>query len=339
MAALTGSFLAGNRISQAAAGKWRRGASMPYRTQEIYPARLGTKIYVVGGLSPDFMDHRLGLSDQTLVYDIARNTWQTGPGFPEPSHHVNCIGYGGKLYAAGGFTLSNSGRWKMRQSLHVYDPAFPRSGWRQLTSMPLPQAESVLFASDGLLHLISGRTPSSPGNDQWQDHTDTDRHQIYNVSGNNWMLGPNCPTPRNSAAGATVDGNHYLIGGRTVSGGNVADVTVLSGTGSSPGASDQAWRWESLPSMPQAQGGLAAAALNSKIYVFGGEYASFFGNGVFSDTWCFDPSRQSWQPASPMPTPRHGLGAIAYDNEIFLLGGAREAGAESTSDVVTLFEP
>jgi N-acetylneuraminic acid mutarotase len=70
--------------------------------------------------------------------------------------------------------------------------------------------------------------------------------------------------------------------------------------------------WEPRTPMPTARGGIAAAVLEGKIYVFGGE-----GQGtVFGEVEVYDPQQNSWRRCTPMPTPRHGLGAVAIGGRI-----------------------
>jgi hypothetical protein len=40
-----------------------------------------------------------------------------------------------------------------------------------------------------------------------------------------------------------------------------------------------------------------------------------------------------------MPTPRHGLGAVALNGEIWLVGGAKRPSGNDTSDTVESFAP
>ncbi|MEO1304435.1 MAG: kelch repeat-containing protein [Pseudomonadota bacterium] len=40
-----------------------------------------------------------------------------------------------------------------------------------------------------------------------------------------------------------------------------------------------------------------------------------------------------------MPQPRHGLGAVAVGNEIYVIGGALRVGGSETSNVVEVFTP
>ena len=90
--------------------------------------------------------------------------------------------------------------------------------------------------------------------------------------------------------------------------------------------------------MPKGSGagGNACGALNGRLYVFGGEY---FDNGgrVHPEAWEYNPASDAWGPVPPMPTPRHGLGAVVLDNMIWLVGGAKKPSGVDTSDAVEAF--
>lgn len=90
--------------------------------------------------------------------------------------------------------------------------------------------------------------------------------------------------------------------------------------------------------MPQAQGGLAAAALGHMLYVFGGEYFDN-GGGVYATVWAYDTRTDQWRDAGHMPLPRHGLGAVAHDGAIYVIAGAAAAGGRGTSNRMVRYVP
>ena len=90
--------------------------------------------------------------------------------------------------------------------------------------------------------------------------------------------------------------------------------------------------------MPQGQGGLAAASVHGKLYAFGGEFFDN-GGGVYAEAWTYDPTRDLWDAIPDMPHPRHGWGAVAGEDEIYVIGGALEVGGSKTSDLVEVFTP
>ena len=53
---------------------------------------------------------------------------------------------------------------------------------------------------------------------------------------------------------------------------------------------------------PRGSGGLAAAVLNGTIFVFGGEWFSSTGGGVYSQVWAYEAASDSWR-RRPGPAP------------------------------------
>ncbi|MBO6694332.1 MAG: galactose oxidase, partial [Henriciella sp.] len=81
-----------------------------------------------------------------------------------------------------------------------------------------------------------------------------------------------------------------------------------------------------------------AAAIGGKLYAFGGEYFDN-GGGVYPECWMYDPSTDTWSAIPDMPQPRHGLGAVAVSDSIYVIGGALKAGGNQTSPLVEIFTP
>ncbi len=151
-----------------------------------------------------------------------------------------------------------------------------------------------------------------------------------------WTTVAPAPTARNSAAGAVLDGKLHVIGGRTVNGGNTPVHEVYDQTED---------RWETAAPLPRPQagprgsGGLAAAAMNGRIFVFGGEWFSPSGGGIYDQVWAYDPAADAWSEAGTMPTPRHGLGAIRIAETVYTIAGAAAVGGNQTSAAVEAFSP
>ena len=80
--------------------------------------------------------------------------------------------------------------------------------------------------------------------------------------------------------------------------------------------------------------GIAAAAFEGKVFVFGGEFDRRTQNVVES----YNPSDNSWQRWAPMPTARHGLGVAVLGSSIYVISGGPRAGA-TFSSVNEVFTP
>jgi len=93
--------------------------------------------------------------------------------------------------------------------------------------------------------------------------------------------------------------------------------------------------WETRADMPQAQGGLAAAVLNGRLYAFGGEQWSPTQK-VFSTVWVYDPATDSWDSAGELPEARHGLAAATIGSETFSIAGADRPGGGAVNSSAAL---
>jgi hypothetical protein len=300
---------------------------MLWAAQEIYCAVLGGRVFVAGGLVGRVEPRGIDILDRTAIYDARRDAWGEGPRLPSPTHHPVLAAAAGRVFAFGGFRAVPDGQWSARTEVLALDG----DRWIDAGRMPAPQSESVALEHAGLIHLITGRSPTNPErNARWDHQGDVDAHRVFDPRTGRWSDVRPAPAPRNSAAGAVIDGRLYLVGGRTVGGGNMARLDRYDP------ATDQ---WEALAPMPQASGGLAAAALGGRLYAFGGEWFAPGGGGVHAETWVYDPGRAAWSAADPMPTPRHGLAAAAVDGVVLSIGGARRVSAQDTSGVVEALRP
>jgi N-acetylneuraminic acid mutarotase len=85
-------------------------------------------------------------------------------------------------------------------------------------------------------------------------------------------------------------------------------------------------RWTELPPMPSKRGGIASAAVNETIYVFGGEEPG----RTFDNNEKYEPITNKWTVAQSMPTARHGLAAASTNDRIYVIGGEPEPGGSQT---------
>ena len=320
-------------------GEWSEGVSLPYAAQEIYPCAHQGALHLAGG----FVAENGRISGPTSghhAWQPGISSWRQGPDLQTPHHHPQLISWQDNLFAFAGFeSQSSQAAWVMQKTGyrllgHVFAPDGPAitvvPTWVDAPELPAPCGEAVAAVTgDDALHLAGGRTPQGEANATWNDHRDTDHHFVLTDLNGQWQSAAPCLSKRNSAAGDVIDGNLHIVGGRTVSGGNVAAHEVYD------------WRedkWRTAAPLPQAQGGLAAAAVGGKLYAFGGEYFNN-GGGVYPQSWVYDPTTDAWSALPDMPTPRHGLGAVALDGKIYVIGGATSAGGNGTSALVEVFTP
>jgi N-acetylneuraminic acid mutarotase len=89
--------------------------------------------------------------------------------------------------------------------------------------------------------------------------------------------------------------------------------------------------WRIAAPLPTGRSGHAAAVVRGCLYVFGGEGNAATASGVFAQNEVFDPRSSSWASLATMPTPRHGIGAAAVGDRIFVPGGATVQGFGATA--------
>lgn len=303
---------------------WRAGPSLPFPVQEIYPCLHDGKIHLAGG----FVSENGEITGPTTAHhalDPKTGIWETRAALPVARHHPQLVSYMGSLFAIGGFEARENGAWQMQGDMWLYNES--DDSWEWAPELPAPNGESVAGIVRRRLHLVGGRQPAGERNLDWNDHTDTGAHWVFD--GERWNDAAPLPTPRNSAAAAVVDGRLHVFGGRTVGGGNATAHEVYD-----------SWsdRWERLAPMPKGQGGLAAGAVGDTLYAFGGEFFEN-GGGVYPEAWAYDTVSDRWRAIADMPSPRHGLGGVTLGKDIYLIGGALERGGSRTSAAVEIYRP
>jgi len=306
----------------ALAQTWSRVADASLARQEIYPIVLNDKIYVAGGI----LSAAPGFTDLFEAYDAQADRWTRLAPLPEGRHHIALAAAGGKIYGIGGFSGAIPD-WLAHASVFVYDPQADR--WSNGPALPQARAEGVVATSGGKIYFIGGRIPTSPAAKHISEHADTKRAEVLDPRAGRWSRIADAPSARNSAAGAVIGDKIYVVGGRQMVAqpdGRSRPVNVATLEVYDP-ATD---RWETRAPMPLAQGGLAAAAHDGKLYVFGGE--QFVPQArVFAEAWVYDPASDRWSALPAMPTPRHGHGAAVVGNRIFLMGGGEKVGVAASA--------
>lgn len=312
---------------------WSKAAPAGVARQELYPAVLDGRIYVAGGL----LSPNTGYSAHFEAYDPQQDRWTRLATLPQARHHIALAADGGVIYGVGGFS-GGFPRWQAQADVFVYDPAGDR--WRTGVPLPAPRAEGVVAAVSGKIHVIGGRVRASAQASHFNDHDDTTLHEMFDPATGRWSRAAAAPTARNSAASAVIDGKIYVVGGRQAirqADGSLRQVNVATLEVFDPATGE----WATRAPMPQAQGGLAAAAHAGRLFVFGGEQW-VPKQKVFSESWVYDPAADRWSALPALPTPRHGLGAATVGNRIHVMGGGLAVGGNATTalhEVLTIGQP
>lgn len=285
--------------SQRGAGTWDSTLEQsPFQRSEVGAARIGDRIYVVGGYLASGRTVR-----RMAAYDISEDAWRKLPGLPRPANHPGVTALRGKLYVLGGqrgaANHSSDDLWR-------YSPASRR--WKRLPDAPTARAAMGFAAGAGKLYAAGGQ---ATGNFELR------RLEVYDVSRRRWRRRTPMPTGRNHLTAVFARGALWAIGGRRP-GGNLATVERYR---------PAAGRWKSGPALNVERGGLAAAVARRSIVVFGGEDLGAGGTTIAEVERLPLADRDGpWQLIEPMPTPRHGLGGAAKGGFVYALEGGTEPG-------------
>lgn len=310
---------------------WSDAAPLPSPRQEIYATTHDGMIFTAGGLA----ERASAVRNDFLAYDPQADSWQELANLPAARHHITLSALDGMIYAVGGFSGAFP-NWKPEASAYSYD--FGTAQWSMLPDLPVARGEHVAAVVDGLLYVIGGRVGGTATAATFAEHRDTSRVDIYDPATGTWSRGVDAPTARNSAASAVIDGKIYVVGGRQFleqPDGNPASVNVASLEVFDPGTG----LWSVKAPLPQAAGGLAAAAVGGRLYVVGGEQW-VPTREVFAEGWVYDPATGEWEAIPDLNVPRHGLAAAAIEGRIYAIAGATETGAgDVAAHEVLIVEP
>jgi Kelch motif len=274
-------------------GTWTTLAPSPFKRSEVAAARVGDRIYVVGG----FVASGRTVS-RVAAYDISEDDWQVRRPLPQAVNHPGAAALRGKLYVLGGNRAAGEPR---SRALWRYHPKANR--WRRLPAAPTARAAMGMTAANRKLYAVGG---AEDGNSALR------RLEVYHVGKRRWRTRAPMPTGRNHLTAVWALGSLWAIGGRDDSG-NFGTV--------------ERWRpaenaWQSMPDLNVPRGGVAAAVAADSIIVFGGEELQPGGTTIAEvERLPFDDLDGPWQLLDSMPTPRHGLGGAARGDFVYALEG------------------
>ena len=295
-----------------ATGEWRALTPAGLERTEVAAARIGRFVYVAGGF-----ERRTGLTTAALErYDIRTDSWRRLRSMPVGLNHPVAVAYRGRLYVHGGYR----GRRDLSSAtarLFVYNPR--RDRWGRLPLSGGPRAAHAAAVLGGRLYVAGGRSQSG----------ELRSLEVYSFKRRRWRRGPDMSGPaRDHMTGVAAGGYFYALAGRDLAGpGNYRTAERYD---------PRRRRWELLPPMRKARGGIASARLSGgRVVVFGGEESG----GTIGEVELFDPRSRSWSSLPSMRTPRHGLGGVSLRNRVYAIEGGPQPGFHFSSAIEFLDVP
>ena len=279
-------------------------AQSPFKRSEVGAARIGDRIYVVGGLLASGRT-----TGRMAAYDISEDDWHELKPIPRPVNHPGAAAWDGKLYVLGG---QRGPSRRVSRALWRYSPK--DDSWKRLPDAPTARAAMGLAVHDGKLFAVGGQTRRS---------FELRRLEVYDIGERRWRIRSPMKKGRNHLTAVWAAGFVWAIGGRT-EGENLARVERWSP------ATDE---WRNMPRLQVPRGGIASAVAARSIVVFGGEDLSPGGSTIAEVERLPLDESGGWTLLDPMPVPRHGLGGAAKGAFVYALEGGTKPGL-STSNLV-----
>lgn len=276
-------------------GAWIVKAPLPFGArQETAVVALRGEIVVIAGLD----ESALVVSDVS-AYDPATDAWRALAPLPVAMHHANAAVVDDKIYVLGFLrTLSFAADGRG----FVYDPDL--DAWAPTAALPAgtERGGGVAVADGDDVLVVGGVRGGAAVTEVSRYDPETDTHTVV----------ASLPAPRDHLVGANLAGTVVVAGGR--------EARISSHSSTTYAFVDGAWT-ERAP-MPTSRGGMAAAAVGTRLFVLGGEGDASTDTGVFDDVESYDVDSDAWTTWSPMARPRHGMGAAAIAGVIYVPGGA-----------------
>jgi len=245
--------------------------------------------------------------------------WRALAPLPQPR-----AGYGAglvdhRLVVAGGSYWRNGQKIQSAQT-DLFDP--DQNRWTAAAPMPVAVGNAASAVIGGTLFILGGTDGRRA------------RRRVYAFDGVHWSDRTDLMLPEARTNGIAVsDGTSlFLIGG--IRAPDRYSSELGSGWMINPSRPGNGWQ-QLAECRCTKRLILAAAALNEKLFLFGGAIGKSGGVDNLSDIWSFDLMKHEWTQVGHLPEPRRAMWAAADGNRILLFGGYTDA---FRNDVL-LFEP
>jgi subtilisin family serine protease len=223
---------------------------------------------------------------------------------------------GGRIYLAGGigdFSTPDTTESRLSAEAEAWDPS---GGWRDLPSLSRPRHSLALAAAGGRIYAVGGYGPVPYSYSDEEYDTVLDRVESLDPGSRRWRTVAPLPEPLQALAAAALGGRIYVTGGYYP---YEKSSTTFRAASDALYVYDPALdRWERRAPMAEGRGWHAMAALDGKLYVFGGSDGK---GGILCSAERYDPASDRWTTLPEMPFARFAQAAAVKDGLIWLAGG------------------
>ncbi|MBI4569006.1 MAG: hypothetical protein HY719_11485 [Planctomycetes bacterium] len=293
-----------NRVQQynpPPANSWAPMAVMPTSRGYLTAAKVGRKIYAIGGRKSD------GLALTTVEeLDAPGNTWTTKAPMPTARGNLAAEVGNGKVYVFGGWSDTAP-----LATVEEYDPV--TNTWAFKTAMPTARGNLAAAVVNDRVYLLGGSGLTGAAGTTVEEYTPAlDVANGTGVSSPGWLKRAPMVTARAGLGVAAAEGKIYAVTGAGV--GYSQAVEQYDPTTDA---------WATKKSISTARYRPGVAELNGMVYVIGGEVGS---SGNYTNTVeAYNALTDSWNNRKDMSVARYGLAAVSVGGKVFAIGGQNVA--------------
>jgi N-acetylneuraminic acid mutarotase len=269
---------------------WTQKADIRYSREHASAIHVNGKIYLIGGLWD---------GNRVEEYTIETDTWQTKSSMPTPRAFMGSGLIDGKIYIMGGAVENTN----LQSVVEMYDPA--ANEWTTANNLPEPWFGMGSCVYNDRIYIFGGKGGSGAGPGE-------KTVQAFDPVTGEWISDlADMPIARWEAECALIDNTIYVIGGFYRSNGGASDEVEAYHPESDS--------WTVKAPLPERRIGGAVAALDGKIYYFGGNSTGPPQQNI----WEYDPDLDQWNVLPDMPFGWTVISSCVADDRIYLMAGSK----------------
>ena len=281
--------------------RWEARTPLPIARSRHALALQNMRLFVIGGESTDV------ILDDVQIYDLDTNEWMAAANLPLPLANAAVAVVDDMIYVAGGTTAradrSDDDGLDSRILDQLWRYNTTQDLWTEIGTLPNQLAGAGLVAGVDALYLLGGWNGELMRDEVWRIPIPDPKEDALG----NWELLTRLDLPRAFFGTVYIDERIYVVGG--YDGAQELDqATYYSIT---------ADKWQPLPPLATARGGLSLAYDGLALYALGGGWTQ-----PINTHERLDPSTDAW---TNFPTPINGewrqLGGVGDDGVLYLVGG------------------
>lgn len=185
--------------------------------------------------------------------------------------------------------------------------------WQAIPSLPQAASFAASAVYEQNLYLIAGQGETGPSNGVY----------AYNSDDETWSTLKAKPTAVRDVQAALIGEMIYVPGGINAAGEPIETVERFNPRDNT---------WDTTAPLPAPRSAYALAALEGKLYLFGGWDGTAYQNTLF----VYDPAEDRWSKGANLPFICGYASAVASTGKIFLLGGTSD-GKTALNDVLAYY--